>query len=412
MPRKSNQTTINQLPGLNSLRFFAALIVLIHHVYQLNYLFGLRSGPFPPAILLMGQLGMIFFFVLSGFLITYLLLEERENYGSISVRNFYIRRALRIWPIYYLVVLVGLFVLPHFHWFEIPRMSDGNGDGFGTKTAMYLLMAPNLVMCFFKPFPGVAQTWSIGVEEQFYLLWPHLFRRIKSNKTILRIFFGIIALFLILPALPPAAIERWPGSTKWFRLLGRFLSDEQFGCLSMGAVFAWLLKETSPKFLRSICNFFAFIAATFLAIFLVWQDYRFPYASNEAYSILFGVIILNVAANPDISFPFRLRSLDFLGKLSYGIYMYHIAIVAFTIHFALDLKSQGLLREEFFNVFVFIFALSVTIFVSWLSYRLIEVPFLRLKSSFAPDEIRKLKSKSSAFKKSKRASKAVSAPAK
>jgi peptidoglycan/LPS O-acetylase OafA/YrhL len=104
-------------PGLNGLRFLAAIAVIVVHIEQFKQLFGLTDGTtqsqfFLAPLLPTGIESVILFYVLSGFLITYLLLSESQKTGQIAVRRFYLRRILRIWPLYYLRVFVGFVVIP------------------------------------------------------------------------------------------------------------------------------------------------------------------------------------------------------------------------------------------------------------------------------------------------------------
>ncbi len=101
-------------PGLNALRFIAASAVIITHIELLKGFFGLKSFWQNPLLYNLGGLGVYFFFVLSGFLITYLLLKEKTVLNDIKIKNFYIRRILRIWPLYFFILILGLFVLTFF----------------------------------------------------------------------------------------------------------------------------------------------------------------------------------------------------------------------------------------------------------------------------------------------------------
>ncbi|MBK8094069.1 MAG: acyltransferase [Verrucomicrobiaceae bacterium] len=121
------------------------------------------------------------FFVLSGFLITYLLLEEETKTGTISVRHFYVRRILRTWPLYFLVVALALFVWPVF----FPIIAGEHTSAIRHSIAglaCYALLLPNLAAIFLHPLPFAGQTWSIGVEEQFYLVWPVLMKVFQTQN--------------------------------------------------------------------------------------------------------------------------------------------------------------------------------------------------------------------------------------
>ena len=103
------------LPNLNGLRFIAAFVIIIQHIEQIKYLFGISSNwveySFLPKV---GELAVVFFFVLSGFLITHLLIKEEKENGTIGIKNFYIRRFLRIAPLYFLIVALAFTVLFYF----------------------------------------------------------------------------------------------------------------------------------------------------------------------------------------------------------------------------------------------------------------------------------------------------------
>jgi len=108
-------------PNLNGLRFIAAFLVIIHHVEQFKSILKLENywGKIP-FIGIIGKLGVVLFFVLSGFLITYLLLTEEYSFKKISVKKFYMRRVIRIWPLYFLIILLAFIVLPNIQIFNLP----------------------------------------------------------------------------------------------------------------------------------------------------------------------------------------------------------------------------------------------------------------------------------------------------
>ena len=164
-------------PGLNALRFFSALAVIITHVELLKHKFKLPNYWHIEIIEKLGVIGVSFFFVLSGFLITYLMLEEKENTSLFSVKNFYIRRVLRIWPLYFLILFIGFFILPNFTYLEY--FSDNFKLYFTENLICYLLILPNVSSSFFSIVPLIEQLLSIGIEEQFYLLWPLFFKFFK-----------------------------------------------------------------------------------------------------------------------------------------------------------------------------------------------------------------------------------------
>jgi peptidoglycan/LPS O-acetylase OafA/YrhL len=211
------------LPGLNGIRAIAASIVVVFHVDQFAYLFGLKPLGFGSNGLASYAVDM--FFALSGFLITYLLLKEKEKIKDIQLSKFYIRRILRIWPLYYIAVACTLFFLSS-------NIITTNAS-IPTSLSLYILLIPNVAYAFGFDIITIFPLWSVGVEEQFYAFWPVL---IKFSKNILRnILFVIFGFFtvrvlckLFLPSMLP------------------FISFWSFDSLGLGALFAFLVFKKHP----------------------------------------------------------------------------------------------------------------------------------------------------------------------
>jgi peptidoglycan/LPS O-acetylase OafA/YrhL len=163
---KSKGSRSIYFPGLNGIRAIAALLVVCSHISLSLEIFGFSDyGGID-----MAGYGVTMFIVLSGYLITYLLLNEYEENKLIDYRKFYMRRILRIWPIYYLSIIIALTCI-YFGGHAI----DGTGLFF------YLFMMANVPFVFGGALNLVGQLWSVGVEEQFYLFWPWLFKKTKSS---------------------------------------------------------------------------------------------------------------------------------------------------------------------------------------------------------------------------------------
>lgn len=179
-------------PNLNTLRFIAASLVIIHHIEQMKSLFGIANFWHVPFFEVIGKLGVVLFFVLSGFLITTLLLDEKDHKGKIDVGHFYLRRVLRIWPVYYLIVVLGFFVWPYLPFLEIPG-KDIFPEVLGHRMPnilFYLTIFANLGVVIYGSVPYTSQSWSIATEEQFYLFWP--FVVICFSKRLVGVMSGIL----------------------------------------------------------------------------------------------------------------------------------------------------------------------------------------------------------------------------
>ena len=156
---------------LDSLRFISFAIVFSSHLFydiidSIGWLYYIKP------IFGSGEQGVRIFFVLSGFLITFLLFKEKSVNQNISIKNFYIRRTLRIWPLYYLIIILGLLILPN-----ISSVFQFCGSYFLNFTFLNNFNFDEIGKCF---SPHVQITWSVAIEEQFYIVWPILF--IISSK--------------------------------------------------------------------------------------------------------------------------------------------------------------------------------------------------------------------------------------
>ncbi len=170
-------------PELDRLRFAAFFLVFLHHTMP-GSTAGYADAGLPQivaqglaAFARAGGFGVDLFFALSAYLITELLLRERAHTGTVSVRKFYIRRMLRIWPLYFLALLV---LAPAMRWI-VPGDAMPGGHLMG-----YLLLSGNWASAYWGyPASSFALLWSVSIEEQFYLLWPWLTKRFAGRLTAL-----------------------------------------------------------------------------------------------------------------------------------------------------------------------------------------------------------------------------------
>jgi len=354
-------------PGLDGLRFAAAFAVIIVHVEQVKALCGYANGysfvaHFPMAV--------TFFFVLSGFLITHLLLEEKRASGTICLKRFYMRRALRIWPLYFLIVLGGLLLLPLIPALDLPEVSPRAQTDLVPKLFLFLFMLPQVAFVVFYPVPYVAQSWSIGVEEQFYLLWPLLLKHTRR---------AVASMCLII--LVMAAARNIAEYAICSRRLTMFFELTQLGAMSIGGMAAYCLVRQVKWPLRWLCNRYAYGGAIVLVVLLFAKPVAIPYVGWEVRSLVFGMLILNVACRPGPLVTLPARVVGYLGKRSYGIYMYHPVAIGTSIWLVGHVGGFDL-GTFFPSALLYGSTMTLTLALALLSYRFLETPLLALKRSF------------------------------
>lgn len=349
--------------NLTAIRFFAVSAVIIFHIETAKHDFGLASRYNDPHFYLLSKLGVCLFFVLSGFLITSLLVKEKEQFGSINIKKFYVRRILRIWPLYYLLIILTLYILPKIPGFYLPTWYNPYSDLTGNSVFM-LFILPNVQVAIFGYIPFAAQAWSIGVEEQFYIFWPFVVKRFKELRQLKLFIIGFIALFAAFKLLLLMG-ARWYHRESLYQLY-LFLSTKlQLNCMMYGALFSIinLNNEEKRKYTSKPVQII-FLSAVVI-FFLPGSMYK--HFVWDLYSVLFGGIILNLVNKTSI-LNIDNFLLNYLGKISYSIYMLHPLIIA------LILKA-GVSS----NFYLFISSFAVSILVSSLCYEYFEKKFLRVK---------------------------------
>ena len=367
-------------PNLNGVRFVAALGVIAHHVEQSKNMYSLDNiytNSFVGGVF--GKLGIIMFFVLSGFLITYLLLKEKEKTGTISVRNFYIRRIFRIWPLYYMIIFLGIFILPHFSFFNIPYYSDHVNDFWWLKLGLFLFFVPNVADMLFRsaPAPFINQTWSVGVEEQFYIMWPWI---VRYSKNILTVLIRIIVFYFLVRG----TLEVWHHMRADNRVITNINYFWEYFCIddmAMGGIMAWILFNKKEKALKFLFHKYTQVVTYLFLIFLTVRGISVPYITFEVYAVPFAIMIINLAANKNTLLTFNNPVLDYLGKVTYGLYMYHgIAIVLAIRGVMAWVPKQDLVMG---NIIIYGITFGSCILMTILSYEFFEKPFLKAKVKYS-----------------------------
>lgn len=369
---------IKYFPSLNGLRFLAAFLVVMHHsesIKKKNHIPDLYGY----TLFRNGSTAVSFFFVLSGFLITYLLLKELAQSGSVSIPQFYKRRVLRIWPLYYLLVILGLSIPLVLHAVGIPYKEPFQP---GEVWYYYVFFLPFLVNLLFPP--GLLDPlWSIGVEELFYLFWAPLVK--LFNRWLPWVLAGVVVL--------KTGLLLWAEFNQESRLMVGLIKTLQFEAMAIGGLGAyWLYHRKRPIHQHFLFSrgaqllFYTLLLVKVLGFTPIAKTYpglvfdallATPVLSVLLVSSLFLWLILNTAINPQAYFRLESRPMRFLGEISYGIYMYHLLVVS-----VIALGLKGLLGSlPPMAAFAGWYALvgGGTIVVAWLSKRYFEDFFLKWK---------------------------------
>ena len=367
---------ISHFKGLNTLRFFAAFLVVLHHAESLRKDHGLQNRLYDYGLFRNGANAVSFFFVLSGFLITYLLLKEREAKNDISVKQFYIKRIFRIWPLYFLMVIIGAIIQPYFiEWFHIPYEMPYT---IGETWYYFVFFVPGMVNYFFGS-NLLEPLWSIGVEEVFYLIWAPLFKWLK--KHVLTLLLSVIGFKLLLISIN----SYWslPG------VLSYVIRIHQFEAMAIGRLGAYLVyhygKQINASWIYSIPAQIGLYSL--ILVFIVFganiqsQIWHFffenPIVSAIVPKALFLYLIIGVSVVDKNLFTLENRVFSYLGEISYGIYMFHLLILSQIIELLKGfVAGSGMFLETLFYYGV---SILLIIGVAALSKRTLEAYFERKK---------------------------------
>jgi peptidoglycan/LPS O-acetylase OafA/YrhL len=325
------------IAALDGIRAVSVLIVILYHG-------GLEWVP--------GDLGVSAFFVLSGFLITWLLFKEEDRTGGVSLKSFYIRRLLRIFPAYYafFAVSIAFDYIRGYRWDHALIYSG-------------LLYVTNYYNAFHgHPPTAIAHAWSLAIEEQFYLLWPFLFLTFRRRKEFL--ISAIVSVCL------------WRTYLYGFRGVSTAYVynafDTRFDNLAIGCLLATLLhSEKLPRLIARPSNRIALLALGLLVISRSFSPQLYHYTLGFTVdALLISILIVQAILLQDSPFW---RWLEYpvsryIGRISYPMYLYHI----WAIGAALRL-----------HVWPIPIAILITVLLASGSYYLVEKPFLRLKSTWS-----------------------------
>jgi peptidoglycan/LPS O-acetylase OafA/YrhL len=351
--------------NLDTLRAIAATLVFVWHVELHRHHMHQNELKLPD----LGFMGVTIFLVLSGFLITYLLMEERGFNNDINYKQFYMRRILRIWPLYFLVLIFGFFIYP-------ANMSL-KGLAFST------FFLPNFAILM-GLLPGIIDPiWSIGTEEQFYLVQPHLMR-IKKPINILRTLLFLLFLIYLTRGFIRFA---FPDNLIMHNIeFG--LAYFRFDCLIIGSVTALLFYNEKHKLFKagfSMAPLYSKpVQLICFALIVLYIPLRLEHPhifNNEVLTILTAIAILNLCKADTCIVSIDNKIMNYVGKISYGFYLLHKIPLFLVLYIAERyLSSYNPLAV---NILIYIFSFGLSILLASVSYKYFESYFLKLKMRYS-----------------------------
>jgi peptidoglycan/LPS O-acetylase OafA/YrhL len=362
--------------NLNTLRFIAAFVVIVAHTEQIKYAKGLPNAWGNPVVDLMASLSVDLFFVLSGFLITSLLFIEKSSVSNVSIKKFIIRRLLRIWPLYFIIMILGFFIMPMFPSLKIGEPFVNVNDHLVANTILYILFLPHIQSIVYGPILYSVQSWSIGIEEQFYVIWPFIIKKFNQKKIVYFI-IGYIIVYLIFCLLTTYAAHNKTligkfSSEALFNIMIIFRQRLKFDCLLIGGLFAIINNKIKDDSIFVNKYFQGFIYLLEFSLLLTGAGFHGFFW--EVHSVLYGFIILNLVRTKTTIINIDYPIFDYLGKISYGIYMYHVLIINLVLT---SLNKLHLMMWVYPAIFILVILLSS------LSYRFVEGYFLTKKKFFS-----------------------------
>lgn len=350
----------------DALRFFAFLKVFFLHLPLVGFplLTFFKAG---------GGIGVQFFFVLSGFLITYLLTSEKQKLRAIHFNKFFTRRVLRIWPLYFFLLLVSAVIA----YFGSDSGLNHNSDGYSPNWWMSVFFLENYHMMITHKLPeltSLSVTWSVCIEEHFYLFWALMFVVLK---------FRHIPDFLFL-AFIIGPVARW-----LYQLLGGYADLDLFTNMDLfaaGSLLGWGTARNHPiiQKLNRVTNSmrWSWIVLT-IVIVIIYPHSQLPGKhiwGPFVMAILFTGVLATLL-NPEKTFGISNNSpFTALGKYTYGLYLTHVIVIQAVRFLFIKIDLDLALIPN--AILYFVIVLILCLLVARISYLLLEEPFLNLKKYF------------------------------
>ncbi|GEM52396.1 acyltransferase family protein [Empedobacter brevis] len=343
------------LPNLTQLRFFLASLVILFHIAEFC-----KNRGFPYyndlAVFFKGTEAVYVFFTLSGFLIIRNLIQEKTSTDTIDLKRFYKKRILRIFPLYYLILIFGFIYYNYV--IELFGYSNDNNYNLIQGLSLGLTFFAN-ILATYKPGGILEILWSIAIEEQFYLLIAPIFL-IINKKNILKFLFIFTVVYFIIYHIPFLDILRK------YKML--------FFYFSAGGFFSYISLYKAYKLNAVLKSIILVLFITSLTTNIFINNLN-DLLYHSVCTIIFSSSIYVLSLQ-----PYKILNNDwlkYLGKISYGIYMYHA--IVFQIVGFLFLRLTYLDPVLFILLFYFS-VFTITILISAISYKYFETTFLKLKN--------------------------------
>lgn len=360
--------------NLDGLRFIGAFMVFLFHTFTINReVWGdfFESGPF---LILrkftsIGHYGVNLFFVLSGFLITYLLLKELRERGKIHVGFFLVRRMLRLWPLYFVIVLFGFFIFPHLP-FGIHTVHEF------WRYGLFLSNFDEIINGSRDSINFLTATWSVSIEEQFYIGWALIigFFQWKTIRSFQVFFLLVIAgsfAFRIYCAENPDLL--------YYHTLSA-ISDMAIG----GLLASWIFERPFVPAIENLQKW-QITLIYMLGIGFLFSAHkllpgRFISLERLVSGTFFAFVIIEQLKSRNSFFKAdRIPYFQRAGKLTYGFYLFHSLLI---FYICKAFEFLNLTEQAGYFIMYFILLLAANSLLSVVSYRYFEKPLLNLKRYF------------------------------
>jgi peptidoglycan/LPS O-acetylase OafA/YrhL len=355
------------------------LVVVLGHLTW-GYRHHIKAIDLCLSVLQSGWLGVDLFFVLSGFLITGILWDAKGS--DHYFRNFYARRVLRIFPLYYGVLVAVFVILPHLVPFSTPLLAETRKNQWMFWLYLANFFPPNLIpnnQYFF-----LSHFWTLAIEEQFYIVWP-AFVFLSSRKTILRVCAGVVVVSAIVRI--SMMLTHAPAQA-----IGYFTPCRLDGLVTGAAIAIFARSPGGIAQLVPKARVIAPLAALLLLATFISTGSLPPFGpavtlyGYTALAALFGsILVLSLTSPPSGILPRLLqnRGLLMLGKYSYGIYVFHYLLKPVTDRFISQPWIESKVHSTILSIILYtIVAFPVMLIVPFISWHVYEKQFLKLKRYF------------------------------